>query len=130
MAFKFPDKDPDEKLDYTVDWSRYLATGESIDTGGALWKIQKADGSFAEIQPDQSFEGNAVINKDSSTLNGLTLLSETYTSTKAIIILSKGIANTSYRLLCQIRVNDVAGSADEDKVVTNREINLRVRERS
>ena len=26
MALKFPDKDPDERLDYTVDWSRYLDT--------------------------------------------------------------------------------------------------------
>ena len=26
MAIKFPDKDPDERLDYTVDWSRYLDT--------------------------------------------------------------------------------------------------------
>ena len=23
MALKFPDKDPDERLDYTVDWSAY-----------------------------------------------------------------------------------------------------------
>ena len=26
MALKFPDKDPDERLDYTIDWSRYLDT--------------------------------------------------------------------------------------------------------
>jgi len=129
MAFKFPDKDPDERLDYTVDWSRFLATGESIDTSGSLWKIQKADGSFVEFEPDKSFEGDAVINKDSSTLNGLTMLSESYTTDRATIILSKGIANTSYRLLCQIRITD-GTDAEADRLVTNREINLRVRERS
>ena len=26
MALRWPDKDPDELLDYTVDWSRYLDT--------------------------------------------------------------------------------------------------------
>ena len=26
MALRWPDKDPDEQLDYTVDWSRYLDT--------------------------------------------------------------------------------------------------------
>ena len=125
MAFKFPDKDPDEKLDYTVDWSRYLAEGETIDSAGSLWKIQKADGSYVEFAPDKTFEGDAVINKDASTLNGLTMLSESYDDPKkVVIVLSKGIANTTYRLLCEIRVNDADG------VVTNREINLRVRERS
>ena len=127
MAFKFPDKDPDEKLDYTVDWSRYLAEGETIDSAGSTWKIQKADGSYVEFATDQSFENNEVVsNVDSGegTTTGLTMTSETYTTTKAVIVLSKGIANTTYRLLCEIRVNDANG------VVTNREINLRVRERS
>ena len=41
MAFKFPDKDPDEKLDYTVDWSRYLSTDDVIYSAGSSWKIQK-----------------------------------------------------------------------------------------
>ena len=26
MAFKWPNKDPDEQLDYSIDWSRYLDT--------------------------------------------------------------------------------------------------------
>lgn len=127
MAFKFPDKDPDEKLDYTVDWSRYLAEGETIDSAGCTWKIQKSNGSYVTFATDQSFENNEVIpNVDSGegTTTGLTMTSETYTTTKAVIVLSKGIANTTYRLLCEIRVNDANG------VVTNREINLRVRERS
>ena len=123
MAFKFPDKHPDERLDYTVDWSRYLATGESIHSGGSQWKIQKADGSYVLFNSDKSFEGDAVVENTASTV-GLTMISETYTATKAIIVLSKGVANTSYRLLCEIQVNDADG------VVTNREINLRVRERS
>tara|TARA_R100000353_G_scaffold164553_1_gene125368 strand:- start:635 stop:1045 length:411 start_codon:yes stop_codon:yes gene_type:complete len=136
MAFKFPDKDPDERLDYTVDWSRFLSTGESIDTSTSgtntsVWKIQKADGSFVEFAPDKSFEGDAVVNNTGST-TGLTLLSSSFTGnggTRATIVLSKGIANTSYRLLCQIRITN-GSDAEADRLVTNREINLRVRERS
>lgn len=194
MAFKFPDKDPDEKLDYTVDWSRFLATGETIDSSGSTWKIQKTDGSYVEFGPNQSFQNDvtledvtntrtaqingAVTNSTSLTLDtnvgtivvgqrvtgagitgnvyvtavasqtsitvstaitvaddtlltftthGLTMLSESFTgngNTRSTIVLSKGIANTSHRLLCEIRVNDASG------VVTNREINLRIRERS
>ena len=194
MAFKFPDKDPDEKLDYTVDWSRFLATGETIDSNGSTWKIQKTDGSYTEFGPNQSFQNDvtledvtntrtaqingAVTNSTSLTLDtnvgtivvgqrvtgagitgnvyvtavasqtsitvstaitvaddtlltftthGLTMLSESFTgngNTRSTIVLSKGIANTSHRLLCEIRVNDASG------VVTNREINLRIRERS
>ena len=89
MAFKFPDKDPDERLDYTVDWSRFLSTGESIDTSGSLWKIQKADGSFVEFAPDKSFEGDAVVNNTVST-TGITMLSSSFTGnsgTRATIVL-------------------------------------------
>ena len=125
MAFKFPDKDPDEKLDYTVDWSRYLTGSQTIYAVGSTWKIQKADGTYVDFGTDKTFEGDAVIDKDASTLNGLTMLSESYDDPKkVVIVLSKGIANTTYRLLCQIQINDSNG------LITNREINLRVRERS
>jgi len=123
MAFKFPDKDPDEQLDYTVDWSRYLTDAQSIDLENSSWKIQKKDGTYVSFFSDQSFEGDAVIAKDASVLNGLTMESQTFTTNKAIIVLSRGIANTAYRLLCEIKI-------DGTNVTTNREINLRVRERS
>ena len=125
MAFKFPDKDPDEKLDYTVDWSRYLTSSQTIYVLGSTWKIQKADGTYVEFGTDKSFENDEVVDDTEST-TGLTMLSETYDTAndKAIIVLSKGIANTTYRLLCQIQVDN------DDGLITNREINLRVRERS
>ena len=125
MAFKFPDKDPDEKLDYTVDWSRYLTSSQSIYVVGSTWKIQKSDGTYVEFGADESFENDEVVENTVST-TGLTMLSETYDTAndKAIIVLSKGIANTTYRLLCQIQVDNADG------LITNREINLRVRERS
>ena len=193
MAFKFPDKDPDEKLDYTVDWSRYLTSSQAIYALGSTWKIQKADGTYTEFGADQSFQNDvvledvtdtrtaningAVTNSTSLTLDtnvgtiavgqrvtgtgitgnvyvtavasqtsitvstaitvaddtlltftthGLTMLSETYDTAndKATVVLSKGIANTTYRLLCEIQIDNADG------LITNREINLRVRERS
>ena len=194
MAFKFPDKDPDEKLDYTVDWSRYLSTDDVIYSAGSSWKIQKSDGSYTPFTFDQTFQNDVVvesvtdtrtarvnassgINNSTSlvldsnvgtikvgqritgtgitgnvyvtavtsqtnitvseavtlandtlltfTTHGLSMTSETYDNPKkSTIVLSKGLANTNYRLLCEIQVNDDSG------IVTNREINLRVRERS
>jgi hypothetical protein len=68
-----------------------------------------------------------VLSSDSLTFSarGLSMNSETYDDPKkSVIVISKGIANTTYRLLCQIQIGDSSG------LVTNREINLRVRERS
>ena len=194
MAFKFPDKDPDEKLDYTVDWSRYLSTDDVIYSAGSSWKIQKANGSYTPFTFDQTFQNDVVVDSvtdtrtalvnassginnstslvlDSNvgtikvgqritgtgitgnvyvtavtsqtnitvseavtlandtlltfTTHGLSMTSETYDNPKkSTIVLSKGLANTNYRLLCEIQVNDDSG------IITNREINLRVRERS
>ena len=201
MAFKFPDKDPDEKLDYTVDWSRYLTSSQTIYALGSTWRIQNSKGLYLEFGSDKTFQfdyvldtanAGALLNEnvtnsttisvtpllgatiqpghqlivvrppeplttvigvgdniyvtevdggtvtlssavtilttDSLTFSarGLSMNSEEYDTAndKATIVLSKGIANTTYRLLCQIQVNN------EDGLITNREINLRVRERS
>jgi len=116
MALKFPDKDPDEILDYTVDWSRYLGD-LTIDTGGdaVVWKIKDADGVYQTIS-------------GSDTVNGLTVNSTTNTTTTATIVLDAGTANTTYTLQCQIRTS--VSDKTNAKITTAREINLRVRERS
>tara|TARA_R110000772_G_scaffold201283_2_gene311642 strand:+ start:322 stop:723 length:402 start_codon:yes stop_codon:yes gene_type:complete len=133
MAFKFPDKDPDEKLDYTVDWSRFIVGNQTIKAIGVssatTWKIQKLDGSYVEIGADQSFQGDAVVtNVDAgeSATTGLTIVSESITTAShtCTVVLTKGIANTTYRLLCQVELENANG------LITSREINLRVRERS
>ena len=41
MALKWPDKDPDEQLDYSINWKPALGT----DTiASVIWKIYDADG--------------------------------------------------------------------------------------
>jgi hypothetical protein len=42
MSFTWPNKDPDELLDYTVDWSRFLTSGRTIST--VSWFVDDADG--------------------------------------------------------------------------------------
>ena len=59
MALRFPDKDPDEKLDYTVDWSRYLAGDVTI--ASVEWKIQKADGTAVTFPNGYSFQNDGLI---------------------------------------------------------------------
>ena len=38
MAYKWPNHDPDEVVDYSVDWSRFLGT-DTIINDGVTWKV-------------------------------------------------------------------------------------------
>jgi hypothetical protein len=73
MALRFPDKDPDEKLDYTVDWSRYLAGDVTI--ASVVWKIQQADGTALTFPNGYSFQNDGLISASASAtanVNGAT----------------------------------------------------------
>jgi len=124
MALRFPDKDPDEKLDYTVDWSRYLAGDVTI--ASVVWKIQQADGTALTFPVGYAFQGNALVVASGSTI-GLTANSQTNTATTATIVLEKGDPNTTYKLLCEITTTTSARTSAP--IVTNRKIVIKVRER-
>jgi len=68
MAFKFPDKDPDEKLDYTVDWSRYLER-DSLTIASVAWKIEQADGTAITFTEGYSFQNNVLVFNESASAN-------------------------------------------------------------
>ena len=104
MSLKFPDKDPDEILDYSVDWSRYLDT-DTISS--VTWKI----------------DDNGTLNtwEDAEVVNGLQRVSASNNDTVATIQLSLGTAYEDYILYCEITTS--AG------ITTSREINLKVRDR-
>ena len=36
MSFRWPSKDPDETLDYSVDWSRFLGTATISSVAGSV----------------------------------------------------------------------------------------------
>jgi hypothetical protein len=73
MALRFPDKDPDEKLDYTVDWSRYL--NGDVTIASVVWKIQQADGTALTFPNGYSFQNDGLISASASAtanVNGAT----------------------------------------------------------
>lgn len=89
MALKWPDKNPDQKEDFSVDWSRALKTNETISS--VEWTIALDDVStkvtsatpIAGLQPEYP--------------TGLT-----NTDNVATIRLSSGKINKKYRLTCGI----------------------------
>ena len=112
MALRWPDKDPDEQLDYTVDWSRYLDT---LTIASVAWRFVQADGT----------ESSSLSASD--TFNGLTVNRITNTSTTATIVLSGGTANIDNKVICEITTS--TSTKTNAAIVTKRVINLRVRER-
>ena len=86
MSYKWPDKDKDELLDYSIDWSRFLGT----DTiSGVTWYIDAADGTKTEVSA-------------TNIVNGLQFAQGTYTNTVATIRLGLGTNNVRYRITCKI----------------------------
>lgn len=104
MALKWPNKDPGEQLDYSIDWSRYLDT-DTISS--VVWKVEDADGV------KQTWVATTIV-------NGLQYISASNSTTVATIQLALGTANENYTIYCQITTSS--------GVVTERKITLKVRE--
>jgi hypothetical protein len=104
MSYKWPPKDPDEILDYSVDWSRFLsgATISSVE-----WFINDENGVKTQFN-------------NGDTVNGLQRVSATNTPTVATIHLGLGVNNREYRIFC--RINDNTGS------IAERTIRIRMKE--
>jgi len=106
MSYRWPNKDPDETLDYSVDWSRFLGNGVNISS--VEWYVDDEDGNKTLLE-----EGDVV--------NGIQNVSATRTSTVATINLGLGTNNKEYKFHC--RITDTTGSAAE------RTVKLRIRNR-
>lgn len=104
MSFKWANKDPDEILDYSVDWSRFLgvATISSVQ-----WSVDNASGVKTSLTA-----GN--------TVNGIQNVAQTNTTTVATINLGLGTLNSEYKFYC--RMIDSTGS------IAERVIKLRIKE--
>ena len=86
MSYKWPDKDKDELLDYSIDWSRFLGD----DTiSGVSWFIDDADGVKTAVDA-------------ADVVNGLQMVQKTNTLTVATIRLSLGTNNFRYKVSCKI----------------------------
>lgn len=104
MSYKWPPKDPDEILDYSVDWSRFLTTATITNVE---WFVDDAAGVKTLI-------GNGEV------VDGLQRVSATNTDTVATIHLGLGTNNKEYKIYC--RVSDSTGS------IAERTIKIRVKE--
>jgi hypothetical protein len=104
MSFKWPNKDPDETLDYSVDWSRWL-NGATISS--VVWYVDSSSGTKTELTA-----GN--------TVNGLQNIAQTVSDGVATINLGSGTNNIEYKIYCNMF--DSSGSRAE------RVIRLRIKE--
>lgn len=104
MSFKWPNKDPDELLDYSVDWSRFLngATISSVN-----WYVDNASGVKTLITAGQ-------------TVNGIQNVAQTISNGVATINLGLGTNNVEYKFTCQI--------TDNSGNIAERVIRLRIKE--
>ena len=106
MSFRWPNKDPDETLDYSVDWSRFL--GDSVNIAFVEWYVNNEQGVKTALTTG-------------SLVNNIQNVSQTNTNTVATINLGKGTNNTEYKIYC--RITDTSGSQAE------RVVKLRIKER-
>ena len=104
MSFKWANKDPDEILDYSVDWSRFLGTAT---ISSVSWSVDDASGVKTAIA------SGAVV-------NGIQNVAQTNTNTVATINLGLGTLNEEYKFYC--RIIDSSGS------IAERVIKLRIKE--
>jgi hypothetical protein len=105
MSFRWPNKDPDEQLDYSIDWSRFLGTATITSVE---WYVDDAAGVKTIITA-----GN--------TVNSIQNVSQTHTNTVATINIGLGTNNVEYKFYC--RMIDSTGSQAE------RVVKLRIKER-
>ena len=104
MSFRWPNKDPDEILDYSVDWSRWLA-GSTILV--CKWFVDDADGVKTQISAGE-------------VVNGVQNVSQTVSGDVTTINVGIGTNNTEYKFYCQITTS--TGS------IVERVIRLRIKE--
>lgn len=87
MSYKWPNKDKDETLDYSIDWSRFLYDGETIVS--STWYVDDAGGVKQPLISPLSING--IINVDDNS-----------SDTVSTITLSGGTNNARYKIYCQI----------------------------
>ena len=106
MSLKWPNKDPDELVDYSIDWSRFIAPAT---INSVTWYVNNNDAVKTELIPS----GQVV--------HGLQLVSATNTDSVATARLGLGTDNIKYKLYCNITTSD--------GLIFERTVFLRVREK-
>ena len=99
MSFRWPVKDPDETLDYSVDWSRFLGS-DSI--ASAVFFIEAADGTKTQVSTAQI-------------VNNLQFIAGTVAGNVATARFAAGTNNVRYNITC--RINTTQGLTYERTVI-------------
>jgi hypothetical protein len=86
MSYKWPDKDKDEIVDYSVDWSRFL--GEDT-ISATTWYIKDAAGVNTLVE-------------NSGVVNGLQFVTGTISGKVSTARFSLGTNNVRYTIVCRI----------------------------
>jgi hypothetical protein len=106
MSLKWPNKDADETLDYSIDWSRFLS-GETLSS--VTWFVNDADGVKTELVPSGPL------------VNGIQLVSNTNTDTVTTAFIAAGTNNKLYTFTCNVTTSG--------GLVVERTVRLRIREK-
>lgn len=106
MSLKWPNKDPDELVDYSIDWSRFI-TPATITA--VTWYVDDANGVKTELVPSGQL------------VHGIQLVSATNTSTVATARMGLGTNNIKYKMYCNITTST--------GLIYERTVFLRVREK-
>ena len=106
MSLKWPNKDPDELLDYSIDWSRFIG---SATLSTVAWSVDNADG----VKTTLAASGPIV--------HGIQLASSTLTNTVATARIGLGTDNVRYKFYCTVTTSD--------GLTFERTVLLRVREK-
>ena len=107
MSFRWPVKDPDETLDYSMDWSRFLDTAT---ISSVTWFVKTP-----EIGKTQIDAGETLTTASGSTVtDSIQNISQTNTNTVATLNLGGGVLNREYTFICQIV--DSTGSTAERSI--------------
>jgi hypothetical protein len=91
MSIKWQDKDPDDQVDYSIDWTNIL---ETHTISSVAWKIYDATtSSFITFA-----QGDIV--------NGLQHVSNTNTDTVATLYLGLGTNFQEYNIICRMTTSN------------------------
>jgi hypothetical protein len=100
MSYRWPNKDPDEALDFSMDWSRFLRSPANIQS--VQWFVDDEDNVKTPFNPID-------------VVNNLQAIATTNTTTVATINLGLGTNHKTYKLTC--RVTDTQGRIAERVVL-------------
>lgn len=86
MSIKWQDKDPDDQVDYSIDWTNIL---EEHTISSVTWKIYDATSGWITFN-----QGDVV--------NGLQYVTSTNTNTVATLYLGLGTNFQEYNIICRM----------------------------